>query len=264
MRVRSLGSGSSGNCLVVQSGRRAVLFDAGVPQRRIAAGLDELGVAPGQLAAIFLTHEHSDHLASALALGRQYDAPVVANAPTLLAAGLPTERCQVLDTGRTIDLRDVEVTSFGVSHDGAEPVGYVARAEGWTMVVATDLGHVSPTVLECLRGADLIVLESNHDVEMLRRGPYPEFLKSRILGPTGHLSNEQATEAALEAVTGQTQWLWLAHLSARNNRPGVARHSVESRLAAARIQTVRVQVLDRYRPGPLFETPHLSRQWQLL
>ncbi len=132
------------------------------------------------------------------------------------------------------------------------------------MVVATDLGHVSPTVLERLRGADLIVLESNHDVEMLRRGPYPEFLKSRILGPTGHLSNDQAAEAALEAVTGRTQWLWLAHLSARNNRPGVARRSVESRLAAARIQTVRVQVLDRYRPGPLFETPHLSRQWQLL
>jgi phosphoribosyl 1,2-cyclic phosphodiesterase len=264
LRIRSLCSGSSGNSLVVQVGRRAILFDAGGPQRRITAGLDELGVSPGRLAAIFLTHEHADHAASAPALSRLYDAPVVANAPTLLAAGLTGDRGQVLDTGRTLDLRDVEVTSFAVAHDGAETVGYVARAEGWTVAVATDLGHVSGPVLAQLRGADLIVLESNHDVEMLRRGPYPEFLKTRILGPTGHLSNEQAADAALEAASGRTQWLWLAHLSAQNNRPSVARRVVESRLDAAKVQTVRVQVLDRYRPGPLFETPHLSRQWQLL
>jgi phosphoribosyl 1,2-cyclic phosphodiesterase len=264
LRVRSLASGSSGNSLVVQVGRRAVLFDAGGPQRRLAAGLDELGVAPGQLAAIFLTHEHTDHVASAAALSRLYDAPIVANAATLLAAGFTADRGQVLATGRTLDLRDLEVTSFGVAHDSAEPVGYVARGEGWTVAVATDLGHVSPAVLEQVRGADLLVLESNHDVEMLRHGPYPSFLKTRILGPTGHLSNEQAAEAALEAVSGRTQWLWLAHLSAQNNRPVVARRAVESRLAAAKIQTVQVHVLDRYRPGPLFETPHHSRQWQLL
>ncbi len=264
MRVRSLASGSSGNALLVQVGRCAVLVDAGRPLGRLEAALRELDVSPGQLGAIFLTHEHSDHVASAEALGRAYGAPVVANAPTLLAAGVAGGASQVLATGQTFHIHGIEVTSFAVSHDGAEPVGYILRAEGWTVAVATDLGCAPPSVVAQLRGADVVVLEANHDVEMLANGPYPPFLKARILGPSGHLSNDQAAETALEVVSGRSQWLWLAHLSAKNNRPALARLAVEGRLRSAGVRTVRVDVLDRYRPGPLLETPRLPRQWQLL
>lgn len=264
MRVRSIASGSSGNALLVQVGRTAVLVDAGRPLGRLEEALRELDVAPGQLAGIFLTHEHADHVASADALARRYDAPIVANARTLLAAGLPGSASQVLATGETLAVRGIEVSSFAVPHDGAEPVGYVLRAEGWTVAIATDLGSAPPAVVAQLRAADLLVLEANHDVEMLVAGPYPAFLKARILGPLGHLSNDQAAEAALEVVSGRSQWLWLAHLSAKNNRPALARRAVEARLRAAGVRTVAVNVLDRYRPGPLLETPRLPRQWQLM
>jgi phosphoribosyl 1,2-cyclic phosphodiesterase len=264
VRIRSLASGSSGNALVVQVGRRAVLVDAGGALRRLAAGLREMGVAPGALAAIFVTHEHADHIAQAEALAREYDAPVVANAATLLAAGFAPAVGQVLGTGATLDLRGLEVTSFAVPHDGVEPAGYVLRADGWTVAVATDLGSAPPAVLDRLRTADVVVLESNHDVELLRAGPYPAFLKARILGPTGHLSNEQAADAALAAVSGRSQWLWLAHLSAQNNRPSIARGAVVAKLRDAGVQTVNVSVLDRHRPGPPLDLPRLARQWQLL
>lgn len=264
MRVRSLASGSSGNALLVQAGRHAVLVDAGGPLRRLEARLRELEIGPGQLAAILLTHEHADHAASAEALARAYGAPIVANAPTLAAAGLTPSACQVLATGRTLDLREIEVTPFAVPHDGAEPVGYVLRAEGWTVAIATDLGCVTPTVVAQLRLADLVVLEANHDVGMLRDGSYPEPLKARILSSVGHLSNDQAADAALRVVSGRSQWLWLAHLSAKNNRPALARQAVEERLGAMGVRTVRVEVLDRHRPGPLLETDRQSRQWQLL
>lgn len=262
--MQSLLSGSAGNCLVVQVGGTAVLVDAGGSRARLADGLRDLDVAPGGLAAILITHEHGDHVAAAGAIARAYEAPIVGNAATLAAARLSGQLTRVLGTGHSLTLGEVEVTSFAVPHDGAEPVGYVLRAEGWTVAVATDLGHAPAEVISHLQAADLIVLEANHDVEMLEHGPYPAFLKARIRGPVGHLSNEQTAETMLELVSGRSQWLWLAHLSAKNNRPRLARQAVEARLLGAGVRTVRVEVLDRYGPGPLLETGRAPRQRRLV
>ena len=269
MRVRSFRSGSSGNALLIQSGGRAILVDAGGSIRRLTSYLLEAGVHPGQLAAILLTHEHSDHIAAAAAVAKSFDAPVIANAATLAAARLGGSSSQVLPTGQTIDFGEtpaapaIAVTSFGISHDCAEPVGYVVRSGGWSVAIATDLGFASVSVVEAMRGADLLVLEANHDIDLLRQGPYPAHLKRRILSERGHLSNEQAAEVAIAALGGRPQRFWLAHLSTENNHPTLARQAVARALAGARADESEVEVLDRLRPGPVFDTSLLASQPRL-
>jgi phosphoribosyl 1,2-cyclic phosphodiesterase len=151
-----------------------------------------------------------------------------------------------------------------VPHDAAETVGYLITCEGRSVCLATDVGHISSDVLCALRGADLIVLEANHDCEMLRNGPYPAMLKRRIAGSHGHLSNPEAAEALIEAATGRPQWVWLAHLSAVNNTPPLALRTVISTLQEAGVRTMNVSVAQRDRPSVTWSSDSACCQLPLL
>ena len=254
MRVRSLYSGSSGNAYLVQTERAAILIDAGGSRRRLVQALAACGVRPTDLAGILVTHEHSDHVGALKLFRRDCPAPVVANTLTLQAAELADGPVRELPTGATIEIADLVVTSFATPHDAIAPAGYIVRADGCTVALATDLGHAPPEVVTRLRDADLLILEANHDVGLLKASRYPQSLKARILGPRGHLSNEQCAAVALAVLSGRPRRLWLAHLSAENNRPIVAKSALDAALREAGAEAVTVEVLDRYKPGPLFES----------
>jgi phosphoribosyl 1,2-cyclic phosphodiesterase len=253
VRVVSLGSGSSGNALLVQAWQTAVLVDAGFPQRLLVGRLRRAGITPGMLSAILLTHEHGDHVSGARELAHAWGVPLVSDPRTLdaivagrsatMGAVLPQPERLELPAGRTTRLGGFEIRSFPISHDAVAPCGYVLSTGAWCVAVVTDCGMVSEAMIEALRPAHLLVIEANHDLDMLRRGPYPWHLKQRILSPTGHLSNEQAAEALLHILDDGPRWVWLAHLSRTNNRPELARTHIRERLRAAGLKHILPQSL---------------------
>ncbi len=253
MRVVSLGSGSSGNAVVVQSGESAVLVDAGFSARTLTSRLRQVGVAPSSIRAICVTHEHSDHACGALTFARQHGIPLVSDPRTLKALlsqpsrgaepdAPPPERVE-LRVGTSSTIAGLDIRSFAISHDAVAPCGYLISSAAWRVCVVTDTGLVHEPILEALRAAHLIVLESNHDLDRLRTGPYPWHLKQRILSPTGHLSNAQ-TSAALElSLDDGPRWVWLAHLSRTNNTPDIARAHVREHLRSLGLRHIQPQPL---------------------
>ena len=224
----SLFSGSSGNCSYLESGGAGILIDAGVSTRSIVRALESLQSSLKKIAAIFITHEHSDHIKGLPVLTARYGLPVYAYGGTLegiikSARGLDRNRPHEIPTGGGLELAGMYISSFPTSHDSNESVGYkIHTADGHEVAVATDLGLVSDTVKNELTGCKLVMLESNHDVAMLKNGRYPYFLKRRILSPRGHLSNDDCAAALPELVKGGTQHLLLAHLRRDNNLPELA------------------------------------------
>ena len=266
MKVRSLGSGSSGNALLVESGGTSLLVDAGLPPRTLFARLRVMGLKRGQLTAILLTHEHTDHAQGAAVLAREWEAPII-SAPETLRQILPTDeeggpRCAIepLVVGASLRVGSLDVSSFPVSHDAIAPCGYLISSQSWRVCVAIDTGIAQEPLLDALRAAQLLVLEANHDHERLLRGPYPWHLKKRILSPTGHLSNDQAA-AALEAFVDNTpRWVWRADLSRTYNTPDLARTSISERLNRLGASSIQPDVLP---PGPGLEWDSASL-WNLL
>jgi phosphoribosyl 1,2-cyclic phosphodiesterase len=263
VRVISLGSGSSGNSLLVQSGETSVLVDAGFPARLLAGRLRSLGVAPASLSAILLTHEHGDHACGALNLACQYGIPILTDPRTVEAvmkqpsrearlAGWTPERVE-LPVGRSTQLGSLEIRSFAISHDAVAACGFTLATSAWRVGVMTDTGMVGPQAVEALRGANLLVIEANHDKARLLDGPYPWYLKQRILGPTGHLSNEQTGEALTRMLDDGPCWLWLAHLSRTNNTPDLARAQVSEMLRARGLKHIKPAPLPR-EIGPIWDT----------
>ena len=276
MRVTSLGSGSSGNALLIEAGplgRTKLLVDAGLAPRILLERLRVAYTAPTQLNGVLVTHEHSDHILSIPMLTKRYDIPIITAPDTLaameqsfisgrwfsdsgpliepsfeLAAVQETQISEVkrrilLSVGSTRVIGDIEVTSFPISHDAVSPCGYLLHAGGCRVCVVTDSGEVTPTMLAMMQHADLLVLESNHDRERLLRGPYPYHLKQRILSPTGHLSNDQAADAVLQTWrTDSVRWLWLAHLSRTNNTPRLALQSMLTNLSNAHANLAQVHI----------------------
>lgn len=228
-RVQALASGSSGNSTLVTHTaagvQTAVLIDAGLGLRELVALLNLHGVPPASVAGIVVTHEHSDHVRSAHAFSRKYGAPLVANWPTLAAiyAGKPDSAHYVLSTGHRWKAGEIEAETFSIPHDAADPVGVNIHCQGAKCSHITDAGCVTPEMRRAIRKADLLVLETNHDVHRLHAGPYPALLKRRILSDRGHLSNETAVGLMIDHLldTGPCTF-WLAHLSKVNNRPRLA------------------------------------------
>ncbi len=223
----SLFSGSSGNCIFIGTDNVKILIDAGVSGSRIATALQEIGENPQDLSAIFVTHEHSDHVASIGIISRRYNVPIYATEKTWAAMGkgpgkLLPENKKVISVGEILDMADVRVKNFSISHDAADPVAYTFTCGDKKVSVATDMGYVSDTVRENVMGSDLVLLESNHDVDMLKAGPYPYPLKQRILGQRGHLSNVAAADFLTELALNGTQQIFLGHLSQENNTPECA------------------------------------------
>ncbi len=234
----TLASGSLGNAAVVSCGDTHILLDAGISAKRISAGLAELGIGPRQLSAILLTHEHSDHVSGLRVLTKKAGAPIYATRPTLWE-WYKRNRCDEVrelfcphEAGTGVQIGALWVESFPTPHDAAGSVGWSIAGEGGRMVLCTDLGHVTEPVRRAVAGCDLLVCETNHDVDWVRSGPYSYYLKQRILGNYGHLSNEAGAELAAFAVESGTRAVILAHLSQTNNTPVRAYEAVSLRLLA--------------------------------
>ncbi|MEG2118829.1 MAG: MBL fold metallo-hydrolase [Pseudoflavonifractor sp.] len=259
LELCTLASGSSGNCLLMTDGATHILVDAGISARRISSGLRELGIQPGDLTGILITHEHSDHIAGLTTLLKQLTVPVYTSRATgrQLCYRIPAMECYLHDfePGDGFELGSMGVESFPTPHDAAGSVGYAVRCGCRKAAVVTDLGEVTQAVRDGIRGADLLVAEANYDTEMLRSGSYPYYLKQRIAGDHGHLSNEAGGALARAAVEAGAHTVVLAHLSAENNAPGVAHNAVHACLAAGGIRDgdVRLEVAPRSTTGRRYE-----------
>ncbi|MBI2796428.1 MAG: MBL fold metallo-hydrolase [Gemmatimonadetes bacterium] len=236
MRSWVLASGSKGNALVLESGGERLLVDCGLGTRTLARRLAIAGIAPQSIGALLLTHEHNDHTRGAAAAAAKWGWQVLASTGTLAAVrDLPSGCRLVLRHNATRALGAFEVTGIRVPHDAAEPMGFVvtARSGGARLGIATDLGEVPAPLLSAFERLDVLVLESNHDEGMLRAGPYPPYLKQRILARTGHLSNAACATALGSLVHARLRHVVLAHLSEVNNEPGLARRSATAALRRA-------------------------------
>lgn len=260
MRFCPLYSGSSGNALLVLADGVAILVDAGLPGRVVAEALAAAGVAPEQLSGILVTHEHSDHVKGVGILARRYRLPVYANAGTWrgmlpLIGEIPPAQVRVFETERDFYLGGVNVLPYKTPHDANESVGFVFQSGGSKLSILTDAGHVNERMLDAVSGSGLILIESNHDVEMLKAGRYPFPLKRRILGDEGHLSND-ACGAALTALYGRgVRRAVLGHLSRENNFESLALETVRAALRASDVpdEAFALSVAHRDRVGEIYE-----------
>jgi len=202
-----------------------LLIDAGLSRKETFERLAATGVLPESLTAILITHEHTDHVAGLPAIAKKLEIPVYVSRLTApaIAWGDTTPRLELFQAGSRFPVGDIEVTSFTVPHDAADPVGFSLRAEGIKVSIATDLGYLPDSVRFQLAGSDLLLLEANHDLEMLKVGPYPWAVKQRVMGRNGHLSNEVACKFVREGLDMRTSTLILGHLSEHNNHPELVR-----------------------------------------
>jgi len=234
VKLTVFASGSTGNCCLVSGGGENVLIDAGVSARRIAAGLARAGVLPGRLDGVLITHEHSDHIKGLSVLLKNDPVPVYA--PGTVAAALrrlvpgAEPYLRPFRPGAAFSLGGLAVESFPTPHDTNESVGYRLSAEGAVLALATDTGCVTEDMLRRLTGADIALIEANHDEQMLRYGPYPVQLKRRILSDRGHLSNAECTWLAAVLARSGTGTIVLGHMSKQNNDPALARRTVQRAL----------------------------------
>jgi phosphoribosyl 1,2-cyclic phosphodiesterase len=261
---RALASGSSGNSYLLRTPGATLLFDAGLRLNALRTHLAAEGIDPSAITALLISHEHRDHCAGAQDLATKYRIPVCANSEVLQAAGLSgLPSAEVMDVGKPMKFGDVEVTSFPVPHDAVRPVGFVARVQERTITIATDLGSVTDEVIEAVEQADLLVLEANHDTEMLQRGRYPYHLRRRVAGPSGHLSNTQTANALVRHLSRHDVDVWLAHLSKENNTPALALRTVQRALKARGWDSVTVGVAQRDRPSLRWDGIGRPRQLSL-
>jgi phosphoribosyl 1,2-cyclic phosphodiesterase len=234
VRVIPLQSGSSGNCCYVEAAGVRLLFDAGIGARRVADRLGAHGVDPARIDALIVSHEHSDHVGAAGALARRFGFPVHITEPTwrrstrAFAAGDPLRHFTAGSTLRFAStLGEVRVETLPTPHDAVDGVVFVVDDGTHRLAVMTDFGHVFPALADALAGCDAAVLESNYDEDLLSGGPYPAFLKRRISGPGGHISNHDAA-ALLLSHGARLRWACLAHLSETNNSPDLALETVRA------------------------------------
>jgi phosphoribosyl 1,2-cyclic phosphodiesterase len=233
LRFRVLGSGSTGNATLVEAEGVCLLIDAGLGPRSLAERLQDAGVDPGSLAAIFVSHEHSDHVRGAAAFSAKWGVRLCGSRGTYAAAGfgaIEIAGYDVVAAGGSRQLGTVTVTAVGLPHDAAEPLAFVVSAKGRSLGHATDFGQVSRALTLAFRSCDALLLESNYDPAMLRDGPYPWSLKERILGPLGHVSNDDVARFLGTGLSETCRTVVLAHLSQKNNHPELARMAGEQAL----------------------------------
>ena len=237
LAVTSLGSGSSGNALLLRTAGAVLLVDCGVGVRRLLRALDSVGLSMADVDALLISHEHSDHIRELPRFVMQGTA-VLSTRGSARAANVPARLREEMRPGRPVRLADVEVVAVPVCHDAEDPCGFLIRSPAGSVTVVTDLGCPSPAAAEAIAESRLVVLEANHDEAMLRRGPYPEHLRRRILSDSGHLSNAGCADLLARSIQGLTQppTVWLAHLSETNNRPHLAKQTVQRRLAQVGIR----------------------------
>ena len=241
-RISILASGSAGNSTLLETERTTLLIDAGYGRKEMWRRFEALGrQRPERVDGILISHEHSDHCSGLGQMQREWDCPAYLTEPThreilkMYAEGPPgkkLERVEYIHAGAKFEIGDIEIIPFAIPHDAADPVGYAFRSNGTKVAIVTDLGYLPELVKQHLREADFLILESNHDLEILKMGPYPWYIKQRVMSRTGHLSNSIVSEflADTEVFDGKPRHIVLAHLSEQNNNPDVARISAEEAL----------------------------------
>lgn len=257
----SLFSGSSGNSIFVSVGDTKILIDAGLSGKRITKALASIGESPLELSAILISHEHSDHVKGAGILSRRYNIPLYANEGTWesmkdLIGPVALENVGVFSTGFNFEIDEMCIRSFSIPHDAAEPVGFNIFARNKKITVATDIGHVSKELVDYLEMSELILIESNHDTEMLKIGSYPWPLKKRISGGMGHLSNDMAGKLVSHLAGKGTSRFLLGHLSRENNFPELAYQTVYNAICENKLEVGRditLEVASRDSVSRVFE-----------
>lgn len=256
MKFGTIASGSSGNCLYAGDEHTHILIDAGVSCKRICEGLKEFEIGGGDIQGILVTHEHTDHVSGLGVLSRKFGTPIYATEKTLRQISemdylgkINRDLFQPIEAGKAFDVGSFSVESFSISHDAADPVSYVLRKEEKKIGMVTDLGYYDERILDVLKYSDLLYVEANHDVHMLQAGPYPYYLKRRILGDKGHLCNEAAAGLVTDLAGDNLGRVILGHLSKENNYPELALATVRNEVADG----LQVHVAPREHAGALFE-----------
>ena len=233
MRLCSIASGSSGNCIYAGSDKTNILIDAGISGKRVEQGLNSIGITGKELDAVMITHEHSDHIKGLGVLARKQGIPICATKKTYEAilacptlGKIPEGLYHEIKPDCPVEIKDLHIDPFSISHDAADPVGYRISCGSRSAAVATDMGVYDTYIINHLRDLDVLLLEANHDVHMLEVGTYPYYLKRRILGNQGHLSNEMAGQLLCEILHDHMKHIVLGHLSKENNYPALAYETV--------------------------------------
>lgn len=231
----ALGSGSKGNSYLVGNDKNKILVDAGLSAKNIRENLSALGVSLNEINGIVVTHEHSDHIAGIRVLSKKYGIPVYANEKTLSAIvrkfpDLESKNVRAFKNGESFYIGTLDVSPFKTPHDSVCACGFSIYSGIHKVTVATDIGHMTKTVFENLKNSDILVLEANHDIQMLIDGPYTPFLKQRVQGPKGHLSNDMCGQTLAHLLDHGLKHIVLAHLSEENNTPEIAYNTVVKHL----------------------------------
>lgn len=260
--LMSFGSGSCGNCYYLRSGARAILIDAGIGIRKMKKYFSDYGLSFSHLEGILVTHDHADHVKAAGVMSGAYGLPVYATAK--VHEGIRRNYCvqkkvdeanvRVFEKGESFMLGGFSVNAFTVPHDSLDNVGYMIKCAGTTLCLMTDIGHVTDEMAQAIGQADYLVIEANYDEEMLWSGVYPDYLKKRVSGGMGHLSNTLCAHAIRDFASDRLKRVWLCHLSQENNHPELARKTVETVLSeqGAERAGVAVDVFRRNAPSLLF------------
>jgi phosphoribosyl 1,2-cyclic phosphodiesterase len=262
LKFISFGSGSSGNCYFLATSTDALLVDIGVGLRGLKKDCRNYGVSLQQIHHVLITHDHADHIKSVGSFSADYQVPVYAtkevhqgiNRNYCITKKLAPDKAMPIEKGETLHIGDFVVTAFEVPHDSSDNVGYFIEAGDTNICIITDAGSVTDEMKQYISRARHLIIEANHDIEMVLQGPYPKFLKDRILSETGHLSNRDSGIAIAENMSEQLQNVWLCHLSEENNHPELARKTVESVLRSYGVipgTDLQLEVLKRTTPtGP--------------
>ena len=235
----SLGSGSSGNCYYLGTDSYSILIDAGIGIRNIKKIFKEHSLDLGKVQAVFITHDHADHIKAAGHLAGKHDIPIYSTPEVhngmkrsyCMTEKIDGNHTKFIHKGEALKIKDFEITCFEVPHDGTDNVGYCITVDGKTFSFITDIGHITEDAATYIAQSNYLVLEANYDRTMLQKGPYPQHLKERIAGPNGHLCNSDAAHFLAEHYPKGLKYLWLCHLSKDNNHPELALKTVEMALA---------------------------------
>ncbi|SHE34640.1 Phosphoribosyl 1,2-cyclic phosphodiesterase [Bacteroides luti] len=259
----SLASGSSGNCYYLGTDKHGILIDAGIGIRTIKKELKEINVSLSNVCAVFITHDHADHIKAVGHLGEKYNIPVYSTKE--IHEGINKSYCMTeklstsvhyINKDEPMKIDEFKISAFEVPHDGTDNVGYCIEIGDKIFSFLTDLGHITETAAHYICKANYLILEANYDLEMLRMGPYPKYLKERISGPNGHMSNTDTAEFLAENINENLKYIWLCHLSKDNNHPELAYKTVEWKLKSKGVivgKDVQLIALKRSSPSDFYE-----------
>ena len=267
-RMTILGSGSNGNCTYLETDETRLLIDAGLSGKQIRQRLLTIGRAPEDLHGILITHEHSDHISGLVVLAAKLRIPVYCNRLTREAIAAiiePPISFQIFETGSRFAVGDVEVETFSVPHDAYDPVGFLIHTGAGRIGFLTDLGYATKLIIQRVRTANVLLLETNHDLKLLQDDPHrPWSVKQRILSRHGHLSNDAAADLAEQVVSADLSRLYLGHLSGDCNRPDLAQGAVARRMEKVGASHVHIEAASQNLPSPTFSLDHTCRAQQEL